>query len=60
MLSVENVDTVLADSKKRNPMFWQPHRRINTGGLISNRHASHAVNITAIEPDIEAPISLSS
>jgi ABC-type lipoprotein release transport system permease subunit len=57
MLPVADADTIL------NAVSSQPHvraasRRINTGGLISNRDASQAVNITAIEPQIEAPVSL--
>ncbi|NJN84318.1 MAG: ABC transporter permease [Caldilineaceae bacterium] len=32
--------------------------RINTGGLISNREGAFPVSITAIEPDVEAAISL--
>jgi ABC-type lipoprotein release transport system permease subunit len=57
MLPVENVDAVLA-AVRSQPNVLTASRRINTGGLISNRDASYAVNITAIEPEIEAPISL--
>jgi ABC-type lipoprotein release transport system permease subunit len=57
MLPLENVDAVLAVVRSQ-PNVLAASRRINTGGLISNRDASHAVNITAIEPGIEAPISL--
>ncbi|KAA3656586.1 MAG: ABC transporter permease, partial [Chloroflexi bacterium] len=57
MLPVKDVDAVLA-AVRDQPNVVAASRRINTGGLISNRDASHAVNITAIEPDIEAPISL--
>jgi ABC-type lipoprotein release transport system permease subunit len=57
MLPVENVDAVLAAAQAQ-PNVRAASRRINTGGLVSNHDASHAVNITAIEPQIEAPISL--
>lgn len=57
MLPVSNVDEILA-AVRAQPNVVAATRRINTGGLISNRDASHAVNITAIEPEIEAPISL--
>jgi ABC-type lipoprotein release transport system permease subunit len=57
MLPVADVDEVLA-AVRAQPNVVAASRRINTGGLVSNRDASHAVNITAIEPEIEAPISL--
>ena len=57
MLPVADVERVLT-AVRTQPNVLVASRRINTGGLISNRNASHAVNITAIEPDIEAPISL--
>jgi ABC-type lipoprotein release transport system permease subunit len=57
MLPVADVEAVLT-AVQSQPNVLAASRRINTGGLISNRDASHAVNITAIEPQIEAPISL--
>jgi ABC-type lipoprotein release transport system permease subunit len=57
MLPVEDVDAVLAAAQSQ-PNVRVASKRINTGGLVSNRDASHAVNITAIEPQNEAPISL--
>lgn len=57
MLPVSDVDALLA-ALRSQPNVVAAYRRINTGGLISNRDASHAVNITAVEPEIEAPISL--
>ena len=57
MLPVENTDAVLA-AVRSQPNVLSASRRINTGGLVSNRDASQAVNITAIEPQIEAPVSL--
>jgi ABC-type lipoprotein release transport system permease subunit len=57
MLPVADVDSILA-AVRAQPNVLAVSRRINTGGLISNRDASNAVNITAIEPEIEAPVSL--
>ena len=57
MLPVADVDAVLA-AVRSQPNVVAASRRINTGGIVSNRDASHAVNITAIEPAIEGPISL--
>jgi ABC-type lipoprotein release transport system permease subunit len=57
MLPVEDSAVVLA-AVRSQPNVLAASRRINTGGLVSNRDASHAVNITAIEPEVEAPISL--
>ncbi|MCP4428214.1 MAG: ABC transporter permease [Chloroflexi bacterium] len=57
MLPVADVDAVLAAANAQ-PNVLAASKRINTGGLVSNRTASHAVNITAIEPGVEAPISL--
>ena len=57
MLPVAEVDAVLA-AVRAQPNVRAASRRINTGGLVTNRDASHTVNITAIEPQIEAPISL--
>jgi ABC-type lipoprotein release transport system permease subunit len=57
MLPLEDADAVLT-AIRTQPNVVAASRRINTGGLVSNRDASQAVNITAIEPQIEAPISL--
>lgn len=57
MLPVADVEAVIAAINKE-PNVRAISQRINTAGLISNRAASNAVNITAIEPAIEAPISL--
>jgi ABC-type lipoprotein release transport system permease subunit len=54
---LEDADAVLT-AVRTQPNVVAASRRINTGGLISNRVASQAVNITAIEPQIEAPVSL--
>lgn len=57
MLPVANADEVLA-AVRAEPNVVAASRRINTGGLISNRDASQTVNITAIEPQVEASVSL--
>jgi len=57
MLPLEDADAVLA-AVRTQPNILAASRRINTGGLVSNRDASQAVNITAIEPQIEASVSL--
>ena len=57
MYPVPDADIVLA-AVREQPNVVAASRRINTGGLISNRDGSHAVNITAIEPALEEPISL--
>jgi len=57
MLPLEDAAAVLAVVRSQ-PNVVAAFRRINTGGLISNRDASQAVNITAIEPQIEALVSL--
>jgi ABC-type lipoprotein release transport system permease subunit len=57
MLPVANVEEIL-EAVRAEPNVRAATRRINTGGLISDRDASHAVNITAIEPQTEAPVSL--
>ena len=57
MLPVADSDAVLT-AVLSQPNVRAAFRRINTGGLVSNRDAAHAVNITAIEPQNEAPVSL--
>ncbi|MFT5194056.1 MAG: ABC-type lipoprotein release transport system permease subunit [Cellvibrionaceae bacterium] len=57
LLPIADTESVLAKVRSQ-PNVIAAYRRINTGGLISNRSASQAVNITAIEPEAEAAISL--
>ncbi len=57
LLPVANAEAIQA-AVQSEPNVRAAFRRINTGGLVSNRDASQAVNITAIEPQIEAPVSL--
>jgi ABC-type lipoprotein release transport system permease subunit len=57
MLPLENSDAILTAIRSQ-PNVLAASRRIITGGLVSNRNASGAVTITAVEPEIEAPVSL--
>ena len=57
MLPLTDSAAILAVVRTQ-PNVLAVSRRINTGGLVSNRDASQAVNITAIEPQLEAPVSL--
>ncbi len=57
LLPVAEVDAVLA-AVQGQPNVRSVSRRLNTGGLVSSREGSQAVNITAVEPLVEAPISL--
>jgi len=57
MMPLEDTDAVLAAIRSQ-PNVLAASRRIITGGLVSNRESSQAVSITAIEPEIEAPVSL--
>lgn len=57
MLPLDDADVIVA-AVRAQPNVRAVSRRINTGGLVSNRDASQAVNITAIEPQIEGPVSL--
>ncbi|MCZ7671335.1 MAG: hypothetical protein M5U34_31490 [Chloroflexi bacterium] len=53
MLPVADVEAVIAAINSQ-PNVLAVSQRINTAGLISNRDASNAVNITAIEPAIRS------
>lgn len=57
MLPLEDTESVLA-AVRSQPNVLAASRRIITGGLVSNRDASQAVSITAIEPGIESLVSL--
>lgn len=57
LLPVADVEAVIT-AVSQQPNVLSVSRRINTGGLISNRNASQGVNITAIEPAREANTSL--
>jgi len=57
LLPLDDADAVL-QTVLVQPDVMAAARRINTGGLVSSRKGSYPVMITAIEPDVEAPISL--
>ena len=57
LLPLDNPDTVLS-TVRAQPNVLAASKRIITGGLVSNRDSSQAVSITAIDPQIEAPVSL--
>lgn len=57
LLPLEN-DTALVDAAKKLPQVISVSRRINTGGLVTSREGAFAVGITAIEPELEAPVSV--
>lgn len=54
---LDNIDKVVQTARAQ-PQVVAAAKRINTGGLISSREGSFGVNITAIEPTVEAPISM--
>ncbi|MFN8495036.1 MAG: FtsX-like permease family protein [Caldilineaceae bacterium] len=54
---LDDVDKVLQTARAQ-PQVVAAAKRINTGGLISSREGSFGVSITAIEPAVEAPISM--
>ena len=51
-------DGAVVNAALAQPEVAAATRRINTGGLVSNREGSFAVAITGIEPDRELPINL--
>ena len=57
MLPVNNADTVI-EVAYAQPQVVLASKRINTGGMISERGGTYPVSITGIQPGIEAPISL--
>jgi putative ABC transport system permease protein len=57
LLPLNNPDAVL-ELVRAQPNVVVASKRIITGGLVSNRNASQAVSITAIDPQIEGPVSL--
>ncbi len=57
LLPLPDPEAVLT-AARRQPHVIAAARRIHTGGLVTTRQASRPVTITAIEPDMEAPISI--
>jgi len=57
MLPLADADAVI-QAARAQPQVMAVAQRINTAGIIINRGNSVPVAITAIQPDVEAPISL--
>jgi ABC-type lipoprotein release transport system permease subunit len=57
LLPLENPDLVV-ETALEQPQVAAASKRINTGGLISNRGGNYPVTITAAMPSVEAPHSL--
>jgi ABC-type lipoprotein release transport system permease subunit len=51
-------DTAVVEAALAQPEVVAAARRIQTGGLISNREGAFPMTIIGIEPDAEAPVSL--
>lgn len=51
-------DSAIVRAALAQPNVIAAGRRIQTGGLISNREGSFPLNIIGIEPEAEAPVSL--
>ena len=48
----------VVDAARRQPQVVAASRRINTGGLVTNREGAFPLVVTGIEPEMEAPVSL--
>ena len=57
MIPLEDVDMVI-QAALAQPGVVAVSKRINTGGMVSDRGGTFPVTITAVEPSVEAPISL--
>jgi len=51
-------DEAVIQAALANPDVIAAARRIQTGGLLSNREGAFTISIIGIEPEVEAPISL--
>jgi len=51
-------DSAVVQTALSQPDVVAASRRINTGGLVSNREGAFPISIIGIEPEAEAPISL--
>lgn len=51
-------DAAVVQAALAQPEVIAASRRIQTGGLVSNREGSFPLNIIGIEPEAEAPVSL--
>ena len=57
LLPLADADAVVAAATAQ-PEVIAAAKRINTGGMISSHEGAFSVVITAIEPEIEAPLSI--
>jgi ABC-type lipoprotein release transport system permease subunit len=57
LIPLENDEAVI-QAAQTNPDVIAAARRIQTGGLVSNREGAFTISIIGIEPEVEAPISL--
>jgi ABC-type lipoprotein release transport system permease subunit len=57
LLPLEN-DQAIVNAALSRPQVLAASRRINTGGLASNREGAFPVSIVGIEPEKELPVSL--
>ena len=51
-------DRAVIQAALRNPQVIAAARRVQTGGLMSNREGAFTIKIIGIEPEVEAPLSL--
>ena len=51
-------DAAVVQAALAQPNVLAASRRIQTGGLVSNREGAFPMTIIGIEPDVEAPVSL--
>ena len=51
-------DTAVVKAALSQPNVLAAARRIQTGGLISNREGAFSISIIGIEPEVEQPVSL--
>jgi len=51
-------DEAVVQAARANPDVIAAARRIQTGGLMSNREGAFSISIIGFEPEVEAPISL--
>lgn len=57
LIPLENDEAVI-QAALTHPDVIAAARRIQTGGLVSNREGAFTISIIGIEPEVEAPISL--
>lgn len=57
LLPLENAGAVVQAARSQ-PHVLAAAKRINTAGIASSREGTYAVEITAIEPQVEAPLSI--